>query len=184
MSNSRSFHGARLSSAYPAANHEPRLKGSSMFKRILVPVDGSRTSGEGLKTAIRMAKDEKATLILLHVVDENVLVSSGDYAGASYIDQLMADMRDGGRKIIAKAEATAKKQGAAAKTVLVESIGLRRVADIIVQQARKQRADAIVIGTHGRRGISRMVMGSDAEEVVRASPVPVVLVRSETRGKK
>ena len=155
-----------------------------MFKRILVPVDGSRTSEAGLKTALRMARDETADLVLLHVVDENVLVLSGEYAGASYLDRLMADMRDGGRKIIAKAAALAKKEGVDARTVLVESVGPRRVADVIVQQAKKQRADAIVIGTHGRRGLSRMVMGSDAEEVVRNSPVPVVLVRSRARGKK
>jgi nucleotide-binding universal stress UspA family protein len=155
-----------------------------MFKRILVPVDGSRTAEAGLKTALRMVRDEKAELVLLHVVDENVLVLSDEYAGAPYLDRLMADMRSGGRKIIDKAQATAKKQGVTARTVLVESIGPRRVADIIVQQARKLRADAIVIGTHGRRGLSRMVMGSDAEEVVRASPVPVVLVRPGTREKR
>ena len=155
-----------------------------MFKRILVPVDGSRTSEAGLNTALRMARDAKAQLVLLHVVDESVLVLSGESAGASYLDRLMADMREGGRRIVAKAATLAKQGRVAAKTVVVESVGPRRVADIIVQQAKKQRADAIVIGTHGRRGISRMVMGSDAEEVVRASPVPVVLVRSETRGKK
>ena len=155
-----------------------------MFKRILVPIDGSRTSNSGLNTAIRMARDAKAELILLHVVDENVLALSGEYAGAAYMDRLMADMREGGRKVIAAAAATARKQGVTAKTVLMESVGPRRVADIIVQQAKKLRADAVVIGTHGRRGISRMVMGSDAEEVVRGSPVPVVLVRSETRGRK
>ena len=149
-----------------------------MFKRILVPVDGSRTSEAGLKTALRMARDDKVELVLLHVVDENVLVLSGEYAGTSYLDRLIADMREGGRKVIGKAAALAKKQGVAAKTVLVESIGPRRVADVIVQQAKRQRADAIVIGTHGRRGLSRMVMGSDAEEVVRSSPVPVVLVRA------
>ena len=152
-----------------------------MFKRILVPVDGSPTSNSGLKTAIRMARDERAALILLHVVDENVLALSGEYAGAAYIDRFMADMREGGRKIIAAAAATAKKQGVTAKTVLVESVGPRRVADIIVQQARKLRADAIVIGTHGRRGLSRMVMGSDAEEVVRGAHVPVVLVKGRER---
>ena len=155
-----------------------------MFKRILVPIDGSRTSNSGLNTAIRMARDAKAELILLHVVDENVLALSGEYAGAAYMDRLMVDMREGGRKVIAAAAATARKQGVTAKTVLMESVGPRRVADIIVQQAKKLRADAVVIGTHGRRGISRMVMGSDAEEVVRGSPVPVVLVRSETRGRK
>ena len=152
-----------------------------MFRRILVPVDGSRTSDSGLKTAIRMARDEKAALMLLHVVDESVLALSGEYSGAAYMDRLMADMREGGRKIIAAASAAAKKQGVTAKTVLIESVGPGRVADIIVQQARKLRADAIVIGTHGRRGISRMVMGSDAEEVVRNSRVPVVLVKGERR---
>src|SRR5262245_60918547 len=116
-----------------------------MFKRILVPIDGSRTADAGLKAAIRMARDQKAALVLLHVVDENVLALAGEDAGAAYIDRFMADMRDGGRKIIAAAAATAKKQGIAAKTVLVESIGPRRVADIIVQQARKLRADAVVI---------------------------------------
>jgi nucleotide-binding universal stress UspA family protein len=152
-----------------------------MFKRILVPVDGSRTSNLGLKTAIGMAQDAKADLILLHVVDENFLLLSGEYAGASYLDRLMADMRAGGKKIIAAAAATAQKQGVTAKTVLVESVGTGRVADIIVQQTRKLRADAIVIGTHGRRGLSRVVMGSDAEEVVRNSSVPVVLVKGKTR---
>jgi nucleotide-binding universal stress UspA family protein len=155
-----------------------------MFKRILVPVDGSRASQAGLKTAIRMAREQKATLVLLHVVDENVLALSGEYAGAAYIDRFMADMRAAGKKIVERAAAAAAKQGVAARTTLVESIGPRRVADIIVQQARKQRAQAIIIGTHGRRGLSRLVMGSDAEEVVRTSPVPVTLVREQRRGGK
>ena len=155
-----------------------------MFKRILVPVDGSRTAEAGLKTAIRMARDAKAALVLLHVIDENVLALSGEYADATYIDRFLADMRAAGKKIIARAEAAAAKQGIRAKTVLVESVGPRRVADIIVQQARKQRADAIVIGTHGRRGLTRLVMGSDAEEVVRSSPVPVTLVRGQGRARK
>ena len=152
-----------------------------MFKRILVPVDGSRTAESGLRTAIRMARDEKAALILLHVVDEKALVLAGDYAGRLHrpIHGRHARGREenhrGGRR-------DCETQGVTARTVLVESIGPRRVADVIVQQARKQRADAIVIGTHGRRGLSRMVMGSDAEEVVRGSPVPVVLVRAERAG--
>ena len=70
-----------------------------MFKRILVPIDGSRTAESGLKTAIRMARDAKAVLILLHVVDENVLALSGEYAGAAHIDRMMASMREGGKKI-------------------------------------------------------------------------------------
>jgi nucleotide-binding universal stress UspA family protein len=51
-------------------------------------------------------------------------------------------------------------------------------ADVIVREAKKQRADLIVLGTHGRRGMRRLVLGSDAEQVVRMSPVPVLLVRA------
>ena len=61
--------------------------------------------------------------------------------------------------------------------VLAENLA-GRVADVIVRQARRQRADLLVLGTHGRRGLTRMVMGSDAELVVRYAPAPVLLVRA------
>jgi nucleotide-binding universal stress UspA family protein len=61
---------------------------------------------------------------------------------------------------------------------MIESFG-GRAADFIVEQARKWRADLIVLGTHGRRGVRRLVMGSDAEQVIRATRVPVLLVRSK-----
>lgn len=61
-----------------------------------------------------------------------------------------------------------------------ENPGAGRVADLILREARKWRADVIVMGTHGRRGISHASLGSDAETVVRSSPVPVLLVRGKT----
>jgi nucleotide-binding universal stress UspA family protein len=64
--------------------------------------------------------------------------------------------------------------------VLRETLG-HRVADLIIKQAKRWRADVIVLGTHGRRGVSRLVMGSDAELVVRETSVPVLLVRSPLR---
>jgi nucleotide-binding universal stress UspA family protein len=67
--------------------------------------------------------------------------------------------------------------------MLVEARG-RRVADAIVAQAKKWKADVIVIGTHGREGLARVVLGSDAELVVRESPVPVLLVRGRVRKSK
>ena len=155
-----------------------------MFKRILVPIDGSPVAGLGLRTAIRMAKSGKAAVVLLHVVDEGVAVMGDEYAGGAYVDKVVGDLRAYGTRIVARAAAAAAKQGIKANTVLVEKLAPGRVADIIVAQARKLRADVIVIGTHGRRGLSRMVMGSDAEEVVRSSPVPVVLVRAGARGRK
>lgn len=81
---------------------------------------------------------------------------------------------------MSKAEAVAQASGVDAHGMLVESHG-QTVAQAIVNQARKARADVIVIGTHGRRGLRRLLMGSDAEAVLRESSVPVLLVRSAQR---
>lgn len=150
-----------------------------MFKRILVPMDGSRTSDLGLEEAIKLAKDQRARLCLLHVVDESVLTQYV-YADAATVDTLLESLLESGRKVLDKAEAKVRKQRIRSQSVLIENI-LGNVADVIVQQAKKWRAQLIVIGTHGRRGVSRMVMGSAAEGVVRTTPVPVLLVRAASR---
>jgi nucleotide-binding universal stress UspA family protein len=64
------------------------------------------------------------------------------------------------------------------ETVLREVAG-RRVADVIVDQVAQHHCDLVAIGTHGRRGLARLAMGSDAEQVVRHCPVPVLLVRQQ-----
>lgn len=151
-----------------------------MFRRILVPVDGSPCANRGLRAAVELARDQKAEVVLLHVVDETVVVQSlaaVDYVPEGGVDALVAALRETGRKILARAQATLAKSGIAATTVLRETMG-QPVADAIVAQARRTHADVIVLGTHGRRGLARIVMGSDAEGVVRMSPVPVLLVRA------
>jgi nucleotide-binding universal stress UspA family protein len=149
-----------------------------MYKRILVPVDGGATSRRGLRAAIRLAKAQRAALCILHVADAMPILATLE--GAVLDPGLVESLRESGRKILARALAEAKRGGVRAKTVLTDNVA-GRVADVIVRQARKQRADLIVIGTHGRRGLSRMVMGSDAELVVRYSSVPVLLVRGAGR---
>jgi nucleotide-binding universal stress UspA family protein len=149
-----------------------------MFKRILVPVDGSRTSTLGLQEAIKLAKSQRARLHLLHVVDERVLTQTIE-GGAADFDRLLTSLRDSGRQILADAQSKARKSRVRANAILIENI-INSVAGVIVGQAKKLRADVIVLGTHGRRGVRRIVMGSDAEEVVRTTPVPVLLVRSKT----
>ena len=71
-----------------------------------------------------------------------------------------------------------KRNRLSCSTALLETM-TGPAADLIVRQAKKWHADLIVIGTHGRRGVRRIVMGSDAEQIVRTSPVPVMLVRSK-----
>jgi len=148
------------------------------FKRILVPVDGSKTSAKGMAVAIRMAKEGRARLMLLHVVEEYVAFMAPEAAAAT--DQVLAAMRDGGKRTLKRIAASARRAGARAEAEMVEDFG-GRVADAIVAKAKKWKADVIVMGTHGRRGLNRALMGSDAELVVRWSPVPVLLVPAAGR---
>jgi nucleotide-binding universal stress UspA family protein len=149
------------------------------YKRILVPVDGSPTSNAGLRRAIDLAKNQGTSLQLVHVVDYHYLMMGGLEAGA-YIEDLMQSLTQSGRRILKRAESAVGKAGVPVSSVMLESPA-GPAADAIVRQAKKWKADLIVIGTHGRRGVRRMLMGSDAEQVVRSSPVPVMLVRSPGR---
>ena len=145
-----------------------------MYSRILVPVDGSSASQKGLAEAIELARGSRAQLMLVHVVDELVVGSSYDLSRVT--PKVIESLREGGRQVLASALATAQQREVAVETRLLETIG-GRAADQIVDAARQWPADLIVMGTHGRRGLRRLAMGSDAELVLRTSPVPVLLVR-------
>tara|TARA_R110000824_G_scaffold399102_1_gene604037 strand:- start:86061 stop:86531 length:471 start_codon:yes stop_codon:yes gene_type:complete len=153
-----------------------------MYKRILVPVDGSQTSTLGLSEAIKLSKDQKAKLRLIHVVDE--LIISGGLDGAAYYPgNLIEDLREEGKNILKAAETLVQKSSLNFDSVMLEDFGGQQTAGLIVGDAKKWKADLIVLGTHGRRGMKRLVMGSDAEEIVRTSPVPILLVRSKSPDK-
>jgi nucleotide-binding universal stress UspA family protein len=146
-----------------------------MYQRILVPVDGSHTSTLGLQEAIRIALDQRARLKLISVVDE--LIIAQNFEGLIHAGDMIDTLRESGKKAINNALSLVKKHDLKAETTTFETVG-DRVADIIVREAKKWKADLIVMGTHGRRGFNRMVLGSDAEGVLRNSPVPVLMVRS------
>ncbi|HEY0856968.1 MAG TPA: universal stress protein [Albitalea sp.] len=147
-----------------------------MYDRILVPVDGSATAERGVREAIALAADQKATLLLLHVVDNFPMLAEAASA-TSYTDSL-ARLRRHGEDLVNQAQRAAAESGVKADT-LVREIAQETVADAIIDEARHASCDLIVMGTHGRRGISRLTMGSQAELVVRLSPVPVLLVRKQ-----
>jgi nucleotide-binding universal stress UspA family protein len=147
-----------------------------MYSRILVPVDGSATSRKGLDEAITLARLAGARLKLVHVIDELVLDSG--YGPMAISESVIDAMREGGHKVLEDAVSLARKQLADVESELIETIG-RRAADTIVDVAKQWQAELIVMGTHGRRGLRRLVMGSDAEAVLRTSPVPVLMVRAE-----
>ena len=146
-----------------------------MYKKILVPVDGSPASARGLLEAVKLAKGLNAAIRLVHIVNEFVMDTA--LAPALYNEGLIESLREVGRKTLQDAEAFVVAQGLKPETQLLETIG-GRVADSVVEEAKRQGADLIVMGTHGRRGVRRLVMGSDAELVLRGSPTPVLLVRA------
>jgi len=145
-----------------------------MYKRILVPVDGSDTATRGLQEAIGLAADLKAKLILLHVIDDFPLLV--EMASAINVEATLDELRRRGEGLLAQGQAKAQERGVQAETLLREVAG-GRVADQIVHEALQADCELIVMGTHGRRGFSHLLIGSEAESVLRSSPVPVLLLR-------
>ena len=152
-----------------------------MYSKILVPVDGSEPSTAGLNEAVRLAKIHGSQLCLMHIVNEFILDCT--WAPGQYSETLFEALRKGGKEVLDAAEEVALAQGIRPSRVMVESIG-GVAADLILEQARQWHADVIVMGTHGRRGIFRLALGSDAEQVVRGATVPVMLVRGQASAEK
>ena len=148
-----------------------------MYRRILVPVDGSATSKLGLRHALGLAKDQHARIRVMNVLDDLALAPMLDGYPVD-ITMLIDSMKASGDKALEEAIGLAKKAGVKAERAMVEGRG-HLVSDTILADAKKFRADVIVMGTHGRRGLNRLLMGSDAERVLRESHVPVLLISAK-----
>ena len=144
-----------------------------MYQRILVPVDGSAQSKGGLQEAVKFSKATGAQLRLVHIVDDSALALNPETGIAAA--PLVEDFAEGGREILMEARTYAVSQGIDAETALHENF-TGRVADLIVDEARKWRADVIVMGTHATGGLRHAVLGSDAEAVLHGAEIPVLLV--------
>ena len=149
------------------------------YERILVPVDGSAASERGLEEALRLAQALGARITILHVLENPAVLASPDMA--AYVPQAIDDLRVAGQQIADDAKARADAAGIACEVVLIETGG-KPVYEAIVGEAKRLGADLMVLGTHGRRGLARVLMGSDAEGVVREATVPVLLVRGPEAG--
>lgn len=149
-----------------------------MYKKILVPIDGSATSNRALDTAVELAKTFGASLRLTHVIEEIAYLTGYDPLGG-YSGDLIGIMRESGNKVLADAVARAKAGGVEADALLFDKLG-ERLAETVAHAAREWGANLIVLGTHGRRGVGRLLMGSGAEQIIRLAPVPVLVVRDES----
>ena len=145
-----------------------------MYKQILCPVDGSPTSTRGMREAIQLAINQNAKLRFVHVIDTYFPIL--DMAGVMNVVDMTDILRKNAEKVIKKAKLVALKEGVIADSTITETLG-SRAASFIIKEAEKWPADLVVMGTHGLRGFARVVIGSDAEYVIRHSTVPVLLVR-------
>ncbi len=144
-----------------------------MYKRILVPVDGSETSNKALVAALQMARDSGGSVRVVNVVDEMVLMTPYEFSG-----NLLTILRENATKVLADALEIAKAAGITADQKLIDEPGMR-LGEVIAGAAREWEADLVVLGTHGRRGLSRVMLGSGAEQIIRHAPVHVLLIRSD-----
>jgi nucleotide-binding universal stress UspA family protein len=151
-----------------------------MYKRILVPVDNSDTSAAAIVEGRRFAGDQRAKVKLIHVVD----LAQFAWSANEFLDvpQLQNALRQSGEKLLAELADGLRNDGLEVETHLLESWG-GNLALAIVKEAESWPADLIVMGTHGYGGLTHLLMGSVAEGVVHATPVPVLLVRAKANDK-
>ena len=149
----------------------------SRFHHLLVPIDGSPTGDKALDEAIRLASCSGAKVTLLHVMDA-LSHMSGFESGTRYAEQILPLMRSAGENLLAQAGQKVLAQGLQVECILITE-GPGRVFVHVADHARNNNVDLIVLGSHGRRGIDRALMGSDAEQIIRHAPVPVLVVRGD-----
>jgi len=143
-----------------------------MYKRILVPVDGSGTSNEALEAALQMARESGSCVRVVHSLDEFVYMSAREPGGNP-----MQVAREQGSKVLQDAVGAARTAGVPCDAQLVDARG-RRLGEVVADQARSWGADLVVVGTHGHNGPSPMLLGSGAAQVARCAPTPVLVHRT------
>jgi universal stress protein A len=146
------------------------------FRRILHPTDFSRASAPALRRAVALAKACRAPLLLLHVMTPPSPFIAEDAPPSSYLELLTLARRSATRRLAAVL-ARVKREPVRAKSIFVEGVP----ASEIFRAARRAHADLIVMGTHGRTGVSRLFLGSVAERVVREARCPVLTVPAHGR---
>jgi nucleotide-binding universal stress UspA family protein len=146
-----------------------------MFKRILLATDGSAASEHAAGLAVSLARQHGATLTVLYVVDPYPFLGVGEVNPLGF-DAYMAAAREQAARAHAQVAARAGEGGApvAVESRLVEDVA---VLEGILKTVQQEGHDLVVIGSHGRTGLSRLMLGSVAAKVVAHSPVPVLVAR-------
>lgn len=151
-----------------------------MYRRILLATDGSSVSHQALAQAVGLASAFGSQLRIVCVTDQYSIDPSW-WVNAEAFEELVQRMRAASNQVLSEACAEAQKSGVHADTRLLELEERgQRISDRIANEAAAWPADLIVLGTHGRRGMDRLVLGSVAEGVARRASAPVMLVRADS----
>lgn len=145
-----------------------------MYKRILMPTDGSACAEQAMEHGLELARLMNAEVTFLHVLENPLTSGYATPETLPYSAQLYQDLKDAANQILQRAAERAEKLGVEATTRLVEN----RDPVQAIHEAEEGH-DAVVMGTHGRRGFNRWMFGSVAEGALRRSNKPFLLVRAE-----
>ncbi|MCB9008228.1 MAG: universal stress protein [Ardenticatenaceae bacterium] len=149
-----------------------------MFNHLLVPLDGSHLAEAALPPSLELASKFNSEITLVWVIQPPHLIMTA--ANGSVYAQLLTEMRNQSEKdaesYLRGHQGSLRQQGLVVHTRIVEG---ENIADALLQVAANINADAIVMSTHGRGGISRWVFGSVADKVLRYANVPVLLIRAK-----
>lgn len=148
-----------------------------MYKHILIATDGSQPSAKAVVHGVGLAKAIGATVTMVTVTElwSSLAIGAGIEAGiANPIEEYEQAAAKSARKWLDQAEQVARREGVTCKS---EHVADRRPSEGIVEMAQEKECDLIVMGSHGRRGFDRFLLGSQASEVLVRSAVPVLVVR-------
>ncbi len=140
------------------------------YERILVPTDGSVGVERAIRHAVDLAVEHGAEVNALYVVNSGAYVGTPMESAGQGVDQLL---REEAEKAVEEVAAVCDDYEVPVETAILNGSPSRE----IVQYAEAEDCDLIVMGTHGRGGIDRLLLGSVAEKVVRSSTVPVLTIR-------
>lgn len=144
-----------------------------MYKRILIPTDGSERSLKAIEGAARFAKPLGATLVIMTVIEPYSYTNLAEYRPES-IEQYDERVTAEAEERLAEAKKIADAAGVEDKTVMVKSFS---PAEAIIEQAEKNGCDIIFMASHGRKGIAAVLLGSETQKVLTHSRFPVMVYR-------
>ena len=147
-----------------------------MYQRVLIPTDGSKLSRKAAQAGIELAELMGADVVALNVVPKYPVsyFEGGVSVGAQETQRLEKQWSEKAEAVVAELKAQAEAKGLKAKAVTMRS---DLVAESIIAAAKKHKCDLIVMASHGRKGLKRLLLGSETTNVLTHSPLPVLVLR-------